>query len=114
MIPKNLHLASITKKLLRLKFPTYFHFFKHTSFKKKETKGRKKKHFNLKDFQLNYISFNQTFIEHLRSDRHYNTGNCDRLHLLQTKPFIYSASELIIIQTKTFLKKFSPNIKVHI
>lgn len=42
MIPKNLHLSNTTK-LLRLKFPTYFHFLKQTSCKKKEKKGNERK-----------------------------------------------------------------------
>lgn len=39
MIPKNLHLPNTTK-LLRLKFPTYFHFLKQTSCKKKKKKEK--------------------------------------------------------------------------
>lgn len=52
MIPKNLHLPNIMT-LLRLKFPTYFHFL-NTQVKKKKGNERKKRKekLNLKDLQL--------------------------------------------------------------
>lgn len=53
MIPKNLHLPS-TMKLIRLKFPTYFHFLNRQveNKKRKERRKERKNILNVKDLQL--------------------------------------------------------------